>query len=224
MRKALTAAAAVVGVCSFAVTAFAASTSYSLFGDATDLGGGTVQLTSDASVAPGYAGMSFSVPSGLTFANLQTLSTDYNVTDDDCGGGSPRFSISLDTNNDGVSDGHIFAYLGPQPSYSGCAQNTWLSSGNLLDGSHSVDTSQLGGTFYDTEANAVANYGSAKVLSVSLVVDGSWAFADGEQTILVRNAVVNGATDINQCKNGGWQSLGFKNQGQCVSSVASKNK
>lgn len=207
---------------SFAATTFAASSSSTPFGDATPLGGGTTQLVSDAD--PGYGGLDFTVPEDLTFADLQTLSTEFNVTDDDCAGGSPRFQINLDTDNDGDTDGNIFAYLGPQPSYTGCTPNTWLGSGDLLDNSRFLDTSQLGGTFYDTYANALATYGTATVTGVQLVVDSGWAFTDGEQTVLVRNVVVNGPTDASQCKNGGWQALGFKNQGQCVSSVASKNK
>jgi hypothetical protein len=49
----------------------------------------------------------------------------------------------------------------------------------------------LGGTFYDTYNNALALFGSDTVLRISLVVDGSWGFGDGEQTILVDNILVN---------------------------------
>jgi hypothetical protein len=48
-----------------------------------------------------------------------------------------------------------------------------------------------------------------------------------------QNVVVNQSANVNssstgylkdQCKNGGWQALGFKNQGQCVSFFASGGK
>lgn len=224
MRKTLSLATAAIAFSSFALSAFAAGATYTLFGDATPVGGGTVQLRSDATVAPGYGGMTFDVPAGLTFADLTTLSAEFNVTDDDCVGGSPRFYVTLDTDNDGNADGHVFVYLGPLPSYTGCTPATWESSGNLLDGSRPVDSGQLaGGTFYDPYASALTKYGTASVLGIGLVVDSSWAFGDGEQTVLVRNIVVNGATTKDQCKNGGWKDLGYKNQGHCVSGVASKH-
>ena len=37
------------------------------------------------------------------------------------------------------------------------------------------------------------------------------------------NPSINGYTK-DQCKNGGWQSLGFKNQGDCVSYFATGGK
>ncbi len=207
-----------------AVVVLAAS--YSLYGDAQVVSPGfnsvnAAQLRSDSD--PGYGGIDFDY-SGLTFADLTTLSTDYNVTDDDCKAGSPRFQINVDTGS-GIKN--IFAYIGPAPSYTGCTANTWTNSTDLLEAPHFVDTSQLpGGTFYDPYATALSKYGTYPVVGIQLVVDSGWAFGDGEQTVLVDNVTVN--SDVytfenkESCKKGGWMSFTtspgpFKNQGDCVS-------
>src|SRR5687768_13340501 len=118
----------------------ASAASYSLFGDAEVVQPGNsssnaVQLRSDSD--PGFGGIDFAVSSGMTFADLTKLSTDYNVTDDDCAGGSPRFQVNVD--NGAGDTGNIFVYLGPPPSYTGCVPNTWTSSGDLLEGANPID-------------------------------------------------------------------------------------
>jgi hypothetical protein len=129
----------------------------------------------------------------LTLADVETLSTDFLVEAGDCGGGSPRFQISLDTDGDGDHDGNVFVYLGPSPSYTGCPLDTWIDSGNLVtDDDSRWDTSQIGGTFYDTYEHAVELAGDADVLGVSLVVDSGWALAGKRQVICVDDAEVNG--------------------------------
>jgi len=63
-------------------------------------------------------------------------------------------------------------------------------------------------------------------------VDGGW---DGTQVVEISSASVNSTTysfaaptSKDQCKNGGWQSFtnpgAFKNQGDCVSYVATHGK
>jgi hypothetical protein len=209
--------------------AFAAS-GYTLFGEASNVDD-AIQLVSDSD--PGFAGIDFAVASGTTFADLDTLATEYNVTDDDCAAGSPRFQINVDTGSGGVKN--IFGYLGPEPNYTNCPQNTWLMT-DVLDGTRFLDTSQLpGGTFYDTYAHALATYGSYPVTGIQLVADSGYAFLDGEQTVLVDNTNIDGTTytftapptDVSQCKNGGYLAFddpAFRNQGQCVSYVQNRSK
>ena len=147
---------------------------------------------SDATTANDASWIDFSVPAGLKFNQLTSLSTQFNVTDDDCGGGSPRFQINVDGKN-------VFVYLGPHPNFTGCAPNTWLSSGNLVGTSDQcrVDTSQLSpGTQCTTWAAALALLGTHTVTGIQLTVDGGWFFADKEQTVLVRNVTINGTTFI----------------------------
>jgi len=212
-------------------TAMAAS-GYTLFGDATLTSGhpgAGVQLRS-VGTGPNtatFGGIDFNTPTTLTVGTLNELSTDYKFTSNSCGGGSPRFQIN-------VGGANIFVYIGPPPNYTGCPTGTWQSTGNLLSPTSLVDTSQLGGSQYDTWANAQAKYGLLPVTGIQLVADGGWFFGVGAvQTVVVDNVVINGTTYTfgpaltkDSCKNGGWQDFTsspgpFKNQGDCVSFFAS---
>lgn len=171
----------------------AARPTWKLFGDAKFVKEGVgsdpwaLRIRSDAS--PAFGGVAWSPDGPMTFADLLTVSTDFRVTEADCGGGSPRFSISLDTTGDGVRDGSVFVYLGPVPNFSGCG-SAWQSSGNLIEATDTrFDSTQFGGPFYGTHAGTLALVGSGTVTRVSLVVDSSWLF--GTQTVLVDNVTVN---------------------------------
>ena len=228
---------------SVSISAVAAS-GYTLFGDARIVSGGNpgmaAQIRSDAS--PGFGGVAFDVSSGLTIAQLTQLWTDYNITDDQCGGGSPRFQINVST---ATGTKNIFVYLGPSPTFTGCASG-WQSSGNLVGNNDPCrwDTAQLAaGTQCNTWAGTLALFGSSVITGIQLVVDSSWNAAatggDGEQTTLVDNVRINNQTftfdeaaepsDKERCKNGGWRDFTsapgpFKNQGDCVSFFASGGK
>lgn len=211
--------AGLVGAAVFLVagTAFAASTTFG----GTTVGGGMATLTSSPTVP--FSGISFDDATGQTVSSLSTLGTDYNATDDTLGGGSPRFQIGVDTTGDSIRDCNVFVYIGTPPNFNDAAAG-WQSTGNLIGSTDTrYDLSQCGGGFYSTYADMVALLGSDTITGISLVVDGGWSQPDGEQTILIDNTMVDGATytytSKNDCKNGGWQSLGFRNQGQCVSSV-----
>ena len=165
----------------------------------TTFGGATVEKgvatlvsnTGNTATTDDFSGVTVPLPAGLTLAQITQLSAEYNVTDDDCAGGSPRFAINYGTNK------NVFVYFGPSPNFTGCAQNTWLSTGNLVGTADSgrVDTSQLpGGSVNSTWAQAVALIGTQPITSISLVVDGSWKFTDKEQTVLVRNVKLNDKT------------------------------
>lgn len=230
MRKFFT-SFAIVGALMLTIglgAAFASHGGYHLFGDAEIVTGGNpgnaVQIRSDAT--PGFGGIDFDVPAGTTFDEFTTLATDYKFeTDDSCGGGSPRFQLNMDS---GTDTGNIFVYIGPPPNYTLCQPDEWTSTGDLLEGVNLIDTSQLDlGIFYDPYAAAVNKYGDYMVTGVQLVVDASWFFADGEQTVLIDNTNVDGTIytyeNKDSCKNGGWMDLTnddgepFKNQGDCVS-------
>ena len=166
---------------------------YSLFDDAAYSTPGNaslraVTLTSDAT--PGWGGIDYGIATGTTFADIGVLATDYRFADgDSCGGGSPRFQIEVMS---GSTTKNIFVYLGSSPSYTGCADETWLASGDLLQNGMTVDTSQLpGGTFYDTYENALAKYGTSTITGISLVADGGWAM-DGSQIVMIDNTNVDG--------------------------------
>jgi hypothetical protein len=229
-----------VAVAGALLAATAAHAAYSLFGDATLVSPGNASMyaasaTSDSTATNGFGGVSFTVPAGTTVDDLGTLGTVYLVVDGDCGGGSPRFSIRVDMDDDGVAssgDKNIFVYIGPHPNFTGCPAG-WQSTGNLLsDVDTRVDTGQVGGTFYDTLANAKTLVGAKQVIRISFVVDGSWLV--DPQTFDVDNVDVNGElytfeppvpADKDACKKGGWQALTradftpFKNQGDCIQYV-----
>jgi hypothetical protein len=239
MKKLLLIPVAVVGAL-LAVTA--AQAAYSLFGDATLVSPGNASMyaasaTSGSLAPPGYGGVSFTVPSGTTVNDLNTLGTDYLVVAGNCGGGSPRFQIRVDMDGDGVAsagDKNIFVYIGPYPNFTLCLAG-WQSTGNLLsDADFRVDTSQVGGTFYDTMANAKLLVGGKKVIRISFVVDAYWVVGNDPQTFDVDNVDINGElytfeppvpADKDACKDGGWQALTradftpFKNQGDCIQYV-----
>jgi hypothetical protein len=199
MKRFFVTLVACAGTALFAVPAALAANGFTLSGTA-QTEGDHVKLVSDFSDNPGVTSndqgaINFSVPAGLKFSGLTALSTQFNVTDDDCGGGSPRFQINVDGKN-------IFVYLGPSPNFTGCAKNTWLSSGNLVGTSDQcrVDTSQLiSGTQCTTWAAAIAALGSHTVTGIQLVADGGWFFkapGDLEQTVLVRNITINNQTFV----------------------------
>jgi len=156
-----------------------AATGYSLFGSATMQSDG-VHLVSDSTHA--YSGVGFDLPSGSTVGSLNDLETTLKKVTGNCNVGSPRYEID-------TASGNIFVYLGDTPNFTNCADG---STGNLLSTSDlRVDTSQVGGTFYDTWAHAVTIAGANNVTSLSLVVDGGWA---GAQEFAVSSAIVNANT------------------------------
>ncbi|HEX3057075.1 MAG TPA: hypothetical protein VHP82_13155 [Gaiellaceae bacterium] len=178
-----------------AAVASAAGITSSLFGGAV-AEQSDVKLVSDltdTSTANDFSGISFTLPAGTTFADLTQLSTEFNLTAGGCGGGSPRFTLHLSSGK------NVFVYLGPSPNFTGCALNTWQSSGNLIGNNDTgrYDTSQVqAGTQSNTYAGALSLIGSQQVTSIDLVVDSGWFFNPQNQTVLVRNVQINGQSFV----------------------------
>jgi hypothetical protein len=194
MRKLIAFVGALVGAVVLVPAALAATGTP--FGGATVASDGTLTLvsnTGDAGATNDASGATFTGTGVTTFATLTTLSTEFNVTDDDCSGGSPRFQVKVQTPG---GEKNVFVYLGPAPSFTGCSQNMWIASGNLIGSTDGrFDTSQVqAGTQVSTYAQALALVGSYQVTGISIVVDSGWAFADKEQTVQARNVKVNGST------------------------------
>lgn len=71
------------------------------------------------------------------------LSLDYFIESGDCGGGSPRISLGIDTDGDGNIDGNIHGHV--DPNSVGCpeADGQWASA-DLTDAEPRWETAQLG--------------------------------------------------------------------------------
>jgi hypothetical protein len=172
------------------LAASAAGASATLFGAATKQKRAVrlVSDFSDSATANDFSGIDFKNTRVTTFSSLRRLSTRYNVTDDSCGGGSPRFQINVGGKN-------VFVYIGPAPTFTACPPNSWLGTGNLIGNNDPCrwDTSQIvPGTQCNTYAGTLALIGTQAVTGIQLVVDGGWFFADKEQTVLVCGIRING--------------------------------
>lgn len=210
--------------------ALAAAANFQLFGDSALVSPGynsvtAAQIRSDASIAPSYGGVDFVIPAGLTVADLDTLSTDYQFVAGSCGGGSPRFQVNVVTPS---GTKNLQVYIGASPNYTGCTLNEWKNTSNLAAPANLVDATQLGGTFYEQYSAVQTAYGLYEITGIQIVADGSWAVG-GTQTVQVDNVKINnlsyGFETANSCKNGGWQQFTsapgpFVTQGQCVSYFA----
>ena len=102
-------------------------------------------------------------------------------------GGSPRFALN-------TSAGNVFVYLGDLPSFT-CPGGVQQSSGNLIGNEDACryDTSQIQpGTQCNTYSGTVVLLDALglQITGIQLVVDAGWAFADGEQTVVVDPHVV----------------------------------
>jgi hypothetical protein len=174
----------------FAAHAWAADPTTS--GTAT-ITGGVATLTSDfgdASTANDFGAVTFAVPAGTTFASLATLSAEFDLTDGSCGGGSPRFDIAL------ANGQTVGVHFGPSPNFTGCAEDTWTSTGNLIGSSDAGRYEIRPGTPFITYAQALAAIGSQTVTSITLAVDGGWSQPAKKQVVQVRNVNVNGQLSL----------------------------
>jgi len=228
-------ALSLLGILLAVSVAWAASGTFSLFGGATTADG-SVKLVSNLSngrTSDDASGIAYTPSGPLTVNDLGNLSATLEGSPE-CGGGSPRFSVRLQSGKS------IFVYLGDAPNFTSCSAG---DTGNLIDDQDlRVDTSQIGGTFYDTWAHARALAGGQTVTEIDFVVDSGWFFSDKSQEVLVKSLTINGDTysvttavtspaDKDQCKQDGWKAFKntdgsptFKNQGDCVSFVATGEK
>lgn len=197
----------------------AAAASGTLFGGAA-MAGNQVKLVSDlsdTSTTNDSSGINFTATGVTTFSSLTQLATKFDVTDDGCGGGSPRFQINIGGKN-------VFVYLGPAPTFTGCTPNTLVDSGNLIGNNDACrwDTSQLqAGTQCNTYTGALALLGSQAVTGIQLVADGGWFFADKEQTVNVCDIHINSAT-VFPCQGSGGGTQPGKGKGRTKVTICHK--
>ena len=134
---------------------------------------------------------------GITLGNVTTLSAEFNATDDGCAAGSPRYTLLLD---DGTAVHVAFGTL-TGGTFTCATTNTWESTGNLV-GQLDACRWHSTGTVSDPclTAAELAALAGRTITTVMLVADASWlgspAFADNEQTVLVRNLRINDQTFV----------------------------
>jgi hypothetical protein len=150
-------------------------------------------IGSDSETDNDYAFVSFTPSSPLLFSDITELSATYAFTEGNCLGGSLRWSIRITPTQS------VFVYYGDLPSFSDCTTNNQSGVNMISLGDLRYDTSQVGGTFYDTYASALALVGDAPIIRATLVLDGGWAV--DQRLAPGTTATVNGNTYV-------WQSGG----------------
>lgn len=139
----------------------------------------------------GFGVASLALPAGTRIQDITALEFDAFYESGGCGGGSPRYTFSVDVDEDGDSDKTLNVYGGPFPSYAGCTLGSWLHH-DLMDGALRWDAQSMGGPFYGTQAQAAAAAGPAhRLLSVRLIWDSPWAFPDQTEVSYFDNLRVN---------------------------------
>lgn len=144
-----------------------------------------------------YSYLDFAGPA--TFDQITNLSAVYTFTTGNCHGGALRWSVNSDI-------GTLYIYYGAEPNTTDCTTvgpSTNQSGLNMIGMSDSrYDTSHIGGTFYDTYANAKALLENRAISSVTLVLDAGW---DGDQVVSLGNVTVNDNTFVP--KSGGFTAI-----------------
>jgi len=138
-------------------------------------------IGSDTSADNDYSYLSFTPNATVTFNQITQLSAVYSFTQGNCGGGSLRWSVRVSPTQS------VFIYYGDYPNFGNCTSPT--QSGTNLIGLSDLryDTTQVGGTFYDTYAHAQALIGNTPIIRVSLVLDSGW---QADQIVTLTSATV----------------------------------
>ena len=163
-----------------------------------------------------YSGVYFasSSLSGKMLSDVSDLSFNYTGT---ATAGSPRISLPIDTNNDGVTD--FYAFIGAFYCNNGAG---------LVDPLHDSSCT----IFYTGNTTGDANWATFVAAHPTWRVSNDVPFiiADDAGLWTVSNvhlgaAASKTATAKDDCKNGGWANLTrtggstFKNQGDCIQYV-----
>jgi hypothetical protein len=139
----------------------------------------------------------------------------------------PGYQLVVDLNNDGTLDGILVG----EPTFYGT--NWWLSAWGTVGTTGAPHTGGgFGSPYYGTLDEWRTNFPNAVVkafgFSLGSGVLGDWVIDainfNGTRYTFAPTTTLAGKDD---CKNGGWMTSTqpfFKNQGECVSSFASKKK
>jgi hypothetical protein len=144
-------------------------------------------IGSDTSTDNDFSFLSFTPTSTLLFSEISNLTAVYSFTEGDCHGGALRWSVRVSPSQS------VFIYYGAHPSFTNCTVPTQSGMNMISLSDLRYDTSQVGGTFYDTYAGATALVGGMPIIRASLVLDGGWA---GDQVLTLTSATVNSNTFV----------------------------
>jgi len=129
----------------------------------------------------------------VLFDSISTLSADFNWLAGTYNWGAPRFSLGMDMNGDGVRDGNVFVYWGPN----GYAPPPgWQSTGNFIGTTptYGWGLEQLaawGGAYGMNWTQAQAVLTGHNVVSINVALDGGGGGIT--QTMQLDNIVLNQA-------------------------------
>jgi hypothetical protein len=148
-------------------------------------------IGSDTDLDNDFSYLSFTPDAQLLFSEIGNLSAVYNFTQGNCHGGALRWSVRVSATQS------VFIYYGDYAAFTDCTtagpatNQSGLNMISLTD--LRFDTSQVGGTFYDTYTNALGLVGNMPIIRASLVLDGGWA---GDQVLSPSNVTVNTNTFV----------------------------
>lgn len=142
-------------------------------------------IFSDSNSDNDYSFLSFTPSSTLLFKDITILKADYSFTTGDCHGGALRWSVRVSSSQS------VFIYYGDYPGFTDCTTNNQSGVNLIALSDLRYDTSQVGGTFYDNYAGAIALVGNMPILRTSIVLDAGWG---GDQVVNLTSATVNDNT------------------------------
>lgn len=126
------------------------------------------------------------------FADVTSLSVDFNSpalnpsgsANAGGGGGAPRISVSLDNNNDSISDGAILIHLGTSPSFidTPATLNAHDNANLINNDTGRFDLTGVGGSNFSDYNTALSLVGSWDVLRFTLILD---SFGGNDKTLEV---------------------------------------
>ena len=128
-----------------------------------------VSIGTDDNPVNDWSALGWTGPTWLQVKHIDQLRADFSWLEGSSHGGSLRWSIRL------ADSRTVNVYYGDEPDWTG----TGGSGVNLYaEPGLRFDTSQVGGTFYDTKAHMLELVGDAYVERISLVVDSAWQHTD----------------------------------------------
>lgn len=149
----------------------------------------TVPADDATPVMADHGSISFSPAEGTAVEDLAALSVDLYLEAGECGTGSPRFVVRVDTDGDGRTDESVLAYPA-EALGAGCPLGTWITLDLLNDADARWVVPGLGQVDADT---ARAHYDSDHAGNQVVRVDLQWdnTVSHGPATVYFDDIVIH---------------------------------